>query len=85
MREEIPSASTVAVVVEPGAEDEVGSCCKEGSTYVLALGSVTKGWGLHIHQNEPCEKAPASFLVSSISIVTIRSVFTCVFCPPIQA
>ena len=29
MRQEVPASGAVTVVVEPGAEDEVGCCCEE--------------------------------------------------------
>lgn len=34
VRQEVPTAGAIAVVVEPGAEDQVGSRCEEEATIV---------------------------------------------------
>lgn len=42
MREKVPSTGTVAVVVEPGAEDEVGCYAEEKAVDKLVIWSTQK-------------------------------------------
>ena len=42
MGEEVPAAGGVAVVVQPGAEDEVGGCSKEEAVWVED--GIISGW-----------------------------------------
>ena len=56
MREQIPSPSTVAVVVEPRAEDEVRGDAKEEAALVSDANTIEGGKS--VHDNKPGEESP---------------------------
>lgn len=56
MGKQVPAARAVAVVVEPGAEDEVGGNCEEeAGTRLAFMYAHVLEWGLgtHMMKNQP--------------------------------
>ena len=74
MGNEVPTTSTVAVVVEPRAEDDVSGGQKEDTDHMLVAVSRSKSGFISLHDQEPSEEAPAAALRrrrrSSLSTLT---------------
>ena len=74
MGNEVPTTSTVAVVVEPRAEDDVSGGQKEDTDHMLVAVPKPQSDVMSLHDHEPSEEAPAAALRrrrrSSLSTLT---------------
>lgn len=79
MRQEIPAAGAITIVVEPGSEDEVGRCAEEATENVST--KIQLKYLGDLHNDNPGEESPMPARLGVVAHV----VFARVLGPPVQS